>query len=272
MADNLPLCFLPSARIVRVMATRAETTARLAASAGEKPMTVERRMRCLSDAGMVPKSGVGQGGPPAQLLAAHFANYIMALAGDQPSDGPDAVTKLSGCRLKDGSQTFGDYLTAEISYGATAEGAAQLRRDIASRIKNGVTQRDITMCINPPYAWVSELNENKTARVLKQFYPAYTWTEEASRLRLTTIKLDLLQVAAELLADNLSKRPTTTPLPKPSPGRLGKGDATPEKMKAAGPGSHGDLLTTPAIAQTKPLNKAKSTAAGGRKQLASPRS
>ena len=217
-------------------------------------------MRALSDVGMVPKGGPGGRKRSAHFEAIHLANVILALAGAQPSDGPSAVATFSELRSLDTSEKYGDWLAAEITYRATAEGAALIRADIAFRNEYGVTKRDMTMSDNPPSAWISELRDDGTRRELRSFRPAdrKSSSPEPSMRRMTTIKLDLLKVAGELLADTLSRQSTTTISPDLAPGRAGEGDVTPETTKAAGPGSHNGLRSEqPALAQTESLNKAK---------------
>ena len=165
--------------------------------------------------------------------------------------------------------TLLDYLAEQIALAATPDGAEALRRDIARWETDGVTTQDITLCAAPAYAWISSLDEKGNSRRIRNFRSAISEPVGGPRLRsarrLTTINLDLILVAGQLLADTLARSPVPTLIPDVSPGSGAEGNATPETTKAAGPGSHNGLQrdVSGLAHQTAPLNKEQSNAGEG---------
>ncbi len=251
------------------MATRSLINERFAGSVGAKPMTVERQNRSLLDGGLLRR---GSPGKALHYNPMEYAYLVLAQAAGQPGDAADIARTLANL-CADNGQSLLDWIVAEIELAATPEGQNALRDEIEIGYQRRVPTRELTVSVTGSVAdaWISIRNQTETKRDLHSFRVAdreLIPVRPRSVRTLTTIRMDLILVAGELLADTPALPKTLIPLP--TPGRDGEGDATPETTKAAGPGSHNGLLSgQPALnAQTEPLEKAKSNDRQGSKQSA----
>ncbi len=255
---------------------------------GINPMTVELILRYLAKAGFVPQGLPGR--RSAHYLAEHLKNLILALAAYLPSDAEAAVRTLNDlpCCTNDLSNLvtsdksavvkrdtlFGDWIVQEIE--ARVVRVEADHTDLTPKKEAYRVQREIRMALNPPSASNWQPNDPNDVRTESDHYHIDFFYEKGGKAleaprpvlsRQTAFTVELLIAAGSLLADTLAAQAVTS-IPDPAPGRAGEGDATPETMKAAGPGSHDGLLDTPATRtrRQRPLNKAQPIASQGRKQ------
>ena len=238
-------------------------------------MTMERLLRALSDAGFLRK---GSAGRRLHFIAHEIAHILLGQAAGSPSDAPNIVRVLAELRADDNGERLVDWLTSEIKWAATPEGAAVIRSEMTLWDDKGVVARDLTLCAGPsPYAWISTRRADASGRDLRSFHPADRplISGPAPIVRhMTTIGLGLILVAGELFADTLARRPAPTLIPDPAPGSAGEGNTSPETTKAAGPGSPNGLQSElSALARrTAPFDKVQSNAGegGGQPHLSPP--
>ena len=267
---RLPLRDVARLRYRLDMATASLVIERFAERTGLRPNTFEVLLRLTREAGYTPKGISGGRGKAAHFDATHLKNLVLACAGYQPSDGVAAIEALDGL-IKSGSDlqvSLGDWLKAQIEHIATKEGEAEVRQLLLER---GATQSplpELAMCVSPPSAWyydvVTQAEGAFTAQVsFRELKDDPSLSPPAHSLRrTTTITLNLLLTAGELLADTLERQRA-----KSAPDPFSNGSVReihdPEGTKAAGPGSHDGLpLKQSALAtntpRTAPRKKAPS--------------
>ena len=223
--ENVSFPYRPSC-----MANSAQVVDRLAPMAGLSPVTVKQIVRALRGAGLVPRSGKGGGKGTVHYDPVHLSNTLTALAGSQPSAGPEfsracrrsalvvgdseghvtAVAQVSGGTADKNvpaHSTFGTFLDSAVEYWRDRAGSMALSRE-APETDLLVSDPDleIDFCTNPTSIRV---RSNRTVR----FYTASGKLEPGLPLRrITTITLDLIKAAAELALDTQRHDLVTTDL------------------------------------------------------------
>ena len=78
------------------MAGAHQVRSMMAEVSGSNPSTIDRMLRTLLTAGLVPKGTPGRGQANGQFEAAHLVNVLFGFAGHQPSDAAEAAEILGG--------------------------------------------------------------------------------------------------------------------------------------------------------------------------------
>lgn len=190
------------------MSTSAQAIERFAPLTGERPASWERRMRALKKDGYQPLGAAGGGRGSAHLEALPLAYCILAVAGLQPSDGPDAVATLRGMPLRGARNTPTD---AADALPTLEDQIVNWIVGIAAHLVRGKSPMDagfepirsmrIALCLNPPNAIITIGDgPDQTTYV----YAAGPELPLAMR-RLTILSGDLFMAAGELLADTIQQ-------------------------------------------------------------------
>ncbi len=250
-------------------------------------MTLDRILRDLALSGMVPRVAPGKRSPHYTLH--HLTNVFMALSAAVPSEAAEAVRTMTGLKAKE--------LNALFSVGATTETKLVVP---PGHLFSAWVSSSIESWANPTFEMLGSVGDESQGRywVVVSMSPgrAHAYVQEwapGSGSRLTHFEpeeklsqmpklaarrsLDLtglaFQAFGELLADTLAREPTLISDPAPA---SAVEDATPEKMKATGPASHGDLLSDVPATRAYPAlapavtEQSQSATKEGSKQSASP--
>lgn len=196
------------------MATSAAVIQGISQATGLRPSGIDRVVRSLRDADLVPKGGRGGGKSAAHYEVHHLANVLMALASADPINGAAAVQELRPlCRVlqldadgrpigpprPDGEpkfNTFGEFMDFNIRFWANLGDRGQ---DRESPIFNSQSW-EICLCLRPLFAVVS-MDADTTQRPTAPF--VFTETGTASP-KLPLRRLTLLTVAPLITAANLA--------------------------------------------------------------------
>jgi hypothetical protein len=255
-------------------------------------MTVERTMRVLGAAGLIPTGSAGKRTAPFDSTS--LARVFLSLGATQPSDAADAVKILSDLRCSTNPLTnLGngeDELSLDIPRGMTLlnwvisiiqrmailEDADRLVKSLdGDGFYNSLV---VDLDVGSKNAHVSVRMPKSKKHWFWQFTSDTTGLLEEEPLRRRVhVRLDvnILAAAGRLLSDTLSKQ-SITPVPNSTPARDDEGN-TAETKKAAEPASSNGPQSSqsaarayPAPTQTAHPHKAQSTETGGSKQFASP--
>ena len=163
---------------------------------------------------------------------------------------------------------FGDWLVQVIEAWAAKIASGHV---VETENDPYIEPRQIILSLNPAQAVLvrHKLDKNKKP-ISGTFHTEYFVESDLSSLmgkntppcsRQTHITEQVLIMAGTLLADTRAKR-AAAPLPTPVPGRTDVGDATPDKIEAAGPGSHDGLVldqpTTASASASAPASRSAS--------------
>jgi hypothetical protein len=179
---------------------------RFAAVSGLLPSTLDRMLRPLRDAGLVPKGAKGRGQRHGHFEPPHLANLIMALAGMQPSDAAEAVNLLRPLVPANSALASG----AQVSdLGSTIE---FLIRELSKGDRSGSAQPfALTFCLNPLQGTLSRVDG--TGSLLEWRYipaqealPDMPPREMPAVWRVTTVNSEILELAGELWRNALRNR------------------------------------------------------------------
>ena len=194
------------------MATSGQVIERFAEMSGFRPATVDRMLRPLRDAGMVPMGDAGRGQRRGHYEPSHLANVILAFAGPQPSDAARAAQLLRPLRYihsNPPSPSLRPYRwehdLGSIFDSVIREQAFDKDGELAKL--NWPTTTEITLCLNPLGAcFAFSADEGDSVNSWMDWYgPAPTPNAAPPPVvrvrRLTTIWFDMLCVAGELWRD-----------------------------------------------------------------------
>lgn len=224
-----------------LMSTGPQFTEALAPVCGIHPATLDRYMRALRDAGLIPASGKGGGRVASHLDHHHAASILLALAAVSPAGAAaavHAVGQLCRERRQPGDVNLWTGLAAEI-----ANRAATISRDGVPRAPAKTNNWELTICLDPVMAWMSWTNDGAEQQ---EHYrdpqselprPAHPQDVHRGVRRLTIITMPVLDVAAELCADTLRVQghtPLNRLFPKKRPHRRAPAPI-PEAPASAGP-------------------------------------
>ena len=231
---------------------------------GRPRMTMVRLFRHLGEVDLLPRGLPGR--RSESLTVEHHAIILKSMAGDQPSDGAEAVRTLdtlvcntnalsnldtdhSGIpRVKPGTP-FPEWLVQDLE--ARVAGDRKNYTSSDPEIARFVEPMHINMSLNPPrVAVIRHLIDASGQPIIDKFHIEHFVGSDPRALmgqntppyyRQTFITERLLDVAASLLIETRAKQAATS-IPTPVPGRTGVGDATPDKIEAAGSGNHDGLV------------------------------
>lgn len=261
------------------MATRKQTVLGMSEAGEVNPVTTEASLQNMG-ADLIPRVSRGQRSP--HYSARPIAAALTSLASPSPIKADHAVRTFWGLRKTDANsfdvgETFEEWLVRLVTEASIPEVQERMEKDAASE-----KRLQAWFCLSPPSISVHPTRKGGYLDHGPMFLPEVRTQDNVRRRGVeTVIKLDLtllLKVAGELLADTLARDPVASLLPpeaSPAKGATGN-ETTPKKTKAAGPASPNGLQSAtpeanayPALAQTKPLNTAKSSQKQGSKQSAS---
>ncbi len=245
------------------MSTGPQFTTALTPVSGFHEATLDKYMRDLRNADVVPSSGKGGGKAAVHLDHHHAASIILSMAAMGPGGAADAVRRLATLEWE---QPFeGEICGLWANLAAILSTLASIVFHGDSLLEADETDNwELTVCLDPLMAWMSWTQDGKEVR--RHFtdpqstMPSNLHPQEMHRgvRRLTVITVSVLNVAAELCADTLAHQARQIPTP-PSP----SGSAVPNadlKNESAGG------VPTPPAPQCDP-NRAQ---AHGSKTLTSP--
>lgn len=197
------------------MASAGLVTERLAAVSGFLPSTLDRMLRSLRAAELVPIGEPGRGQRSGQYEPQHLANVLLAFAGHQPSDAVDAATDLGAMRY---AQTNPEGAPPPPNPDATlGEAVAEAIREAARFVEAQARQESRTFVPKVP-AWISLSLSGARNALVKWRAPAHgpsrddlyiptgAYTTNDVVVRETTISQHLVYAAGDLWADTLARR------------------------------------------------------------------
>lgn len=187
------------------MATATRTNELLPPILGLLFSTVERLLRALREAGLLPVGKPGGGKGSAHYDAYNFAYILLGLAGLMTSDAPEAVLALRSLPLrgqqpkpvkaKSALPTLEDQLAAWIKNAGAARRHGAAWDPEAEAVLRSWTME---LCLNPLHAIITaQTGEGETVIV----YAAEPTDSVPGVRRLTVISGDVLLAVGELLAD-----------------------------------------------------------------------
>jgi hypothetical protein len=223
------------------MAASGQVIERMAKATGLLPSTIDRTLRPLREAGLVPMGEKGRGQAKGHYEPVHLANLFIALAGHQPSDAADTVKIFIDMEH-----------TATDPGGWVARPRTTLGDNLASIIDR-VGRRIHTTIGRPPLdgaeltaeMWRPDVPQYVVlsqplpcsgliiwAGARRDFYmPVDSHTSGGGLSRQTTLNHFPLLAAAELWADTFDRRGNLD-LPSPT---FGGGATSPEKSETPEP-------------------------------------
>jgi hypothetical protein len=188
------------------MATSGEVIERFAAVAGLLPSTLERMLRPLRGAGLVPVGVKGRGQAHGHFEPPHLANLIMALAGMQPSDAAEAVSLVRPLVLEEATSAEG---SRPPDLGSTLE---HLICEAATRGDSGLAADfTVTFCLNPAQGILNRPDGDGELRQWRykprqEALPNMPRKHPPAVWRITTVGPEVLMLAGELWRDALRNR------------------------------------------------------------------
>ncbi len=197
------------------MATGTLVNERLPSVLGILPSTLERLLRALQVAGLLPKGQPGGGRKgAAHLKDLHLSYVMLGCAGLQPSEAPDAVRSLRSVPWRwtnNASQDVGAALpTLEDMLAYWIDRVAQPYRQGGQWFPGALVvlrSWQIQLCLAPLHAIITV---QTTAGETTHVYAADPTLAPGLR-RLTILSGDVLLAAGELLADTEKHLALTTP-------------------------------------------------------------
>ena len=198
------------------MATGTLATERLPPVLGILPSTLERMLRALQVAELLPKGrpGGGRKGGAAHLDKLHLAYVMLGCAGLQPSEAPDAVMRLRGLPLFKSFNAPNDVgaplPTLEDQLADSIHGAGAARRaggnwfpDAAATLQSW----ELQMSLDPLFAVIQvQTSAGETCQVY-----SVDPTPRSGLRRQTVLSGHVLMAMGELLADTEKQRALATP-------------------------------------------------------------
>ena len=265
------------------MATRSVVREKLAASMGLKPMTVERTLRVLGVAGLIPSEGPGK--RLGHFGAEALKNIVLGAMAPTPSEAAKVAVALDELvfepnRLAQMGEADVNGTPCGIPLGRYVQNLIQLLSDedvAQSMMSDGADSLylqplEIVAEFDPTQAYVTRWSEGNEGRIIEFFIkPGSSFSEKKPGLQHgSRLRLSVLVEAGDLLRDTFTYQ--VSPTPDPAPGSAGEGEATPETTKASGTGIHEGLqspqpkVVPTALARTAFSNKTQSATSKGSKQ------
>ena len=188
----------------------------MASVAGVLPTTVDRILRNLRTAKLAPMGRHGRGQEYGQFDASHLASIIFGFAAALPSGAANAVRALTPLHAENPEGGFAPGDVAE-ELGANLINEIQARAKLilsgdTEKVKTNEEKWELTLCLNPVMAWenwaTNGIEHHKYYRTIEQInLPNMPHPQEFNPgvRRLTVITLNVLNAAAELYGDLLSR-------------------------------------------------------------------
>jgi DNA-binding transcriptional ArsR family regulator len=252
------------------MAASMQVIERMADASGVLPSTLDRTLRPLREANLVPMGEKGRGKSRGQYEPHHLVNVILGLAGYQPSDAETAVRLLRRDTFaQSGSEAliedhFRDWIhriappPQREDWDGTEEGEAKIsggawldtlveRLAVMPAQERGEFARictaqeaEIALCVEWPsivVSWRGEDGRREEFRFEVEQEPLSDLFRsngiKAPRRRLTVFPLTILIVAAELAADTLDY--PTKGLSFPPSGSTPESESAPDPARSEAP-------------------------------------
>ncbi len=268
------------------MATRSMVREEMAISMGVNPMTMERILRVLGIARLIPSEGRGK--RSGEFGAVALKNIILGAMAPSPGEAGEAVMALDGLIFRPNAlmhsgqphvhgtpvgTTLGVYVQSLIERLSDLDVGVAMMNDGASHHYD--QPLEIIAEFRPASAYVSRRRQGRDERILEIFTPPESTVEEKQpgMQHGSKMRLSVLVTAGKLLHHTLSKQGTL--ITESSPGRDETETAALETTKAFGTGIHEGLLSDvpatrayPALAPAVAL-QAQSATKEGSKQSAS---
>ena len=203
--------------IAGFVATATRTNELLPPILGMLFSTVERLLRALREAGLLPFGKPGGGKGSAHYDAYHLAYILLGLAGLAPSDAPEAVLALRSLpffgppSMPEGVKPPLPTLEDQLADWIKGAGAAR-RHDATWFLEDKAVLQSWTMqlCLNPLHALIT-IQPKEGEDEIQILYAADPEASVPGVRRLTVISGDVLLAVGELLADTEKQLATSTP-------------------------------------------------------------
>ena len=263
------------------MATRSMVLEQLSTSMGLNPMTMERTLRVLGIAGLIPS--LGRGKRSGEFGAAALKTIVLGAMAPSPGEAADVAVALDALRfrpnmLAHGTKTIVNGTPVGVTLGSYVQDLIERLSDpeegktmLADGADHHYAQPlEIVAEFEPAQAYVTRRLPGRDERVLEMFtQPQSLFPETQPGLQHgSKLRLSVLVTAGDLLRDTLAKQGVL--IPESSSGRDDEGSTTPETKKASGTGIHEGLQSgNPVPEALRPMNKAQCATDKGSKQLSS---